>query len=324
MKSRRIDFTNYWLSDDRSALIVSLTIAAVIWLLVKLSKDGFMTERRIFVEFVLPADKLLVTPLPKYFVVKVRGRGFDILSDYFSKNQKKIRFDLADEKNQLTSSIELKEKIRVLLMSQNLYLESFVTNEPVNIQLEKASSKMLPVRLVSNISFAPNYQLVDSILVEPKQIKVAGVHSIINQLTDIQTNILEIKNIEAYQTVVKLPLKHPNNAQVFFSPDTVNVTIKADKFTERTLAVSIKAINNKDSIMIFPNNAMVTFRVSLSNFEKATQNDFRVEADFSKADALGNTLPLQLKKWPLYATDLSIRPKAVEYFILKQRNKLQK
>lgn len=302
-----------FLEGDRGALLVAVCISAIIWLLVKLSKDDFITRTEVLFEYNAPSDKLYTSLPPKQMEVWVRGKGFDLLSEHFSRRPNVVRYTLSDAPVQTISSAQLRSKISEVLQGKSLQLGE-LGMDGIVIQLEPAASKEVPVRLDADIGFGANFQLIDSIRVSPPLVVATGPASLVSELVEQPTQKLVLQGIASSETRAVVPLVPHENPQMTFHPDSVEVVVFADRFTEKTVIVPISVVNNADSVAIFPRTAQLSFRVSLGKFGLIGSDNFAIEADFSKIDPSGNTLPLHVSTVPAFVDNVSIRPKAVEYY----------
>lgn len=109
-----------------------------------------------------------------------------------------------------------------------------------------------------------------------------------------------------------------NNVSIY--PKTVDVNIPVDEFTEKTLEIPVKLINNKiySNITLFPKKVKVTFTVSLNDYADVNPDFFEAVADLDAWQKQGAvTLPIKLKQQPDYCRIVSVQPASINFMVRK-------
>jgi ASC-1-like (ASCH) protein len=101
-------------------------------------------------------------------------------------------------------------------------------------------------------------------------------------------------------------------------PKTVQVNVPVDEFTEKTLQIPVKLINNRNyyNVRIFPQKVKITFVTSLSDYPDMDEAFFEATADLDLWQEHGYTvLPVKLKRIPPYCRIVKIEPAILDFII---------
>jgi YbbR domain-containing protein len=179
--------------------------------------------------------------------------------------------------------------------------------------------KRIPVVLVSDITYEQQYARADDINLQPKYITISGPAAYVDSVTSWKTDSLVAKNVNSsIHSRLKLVVPKENNISIY--PKTVDVMIPVDEFTEKTLEVPIKLINNSSysRVTLLPKKVKITFTVSLNNYPAVDADFFEAVADLDAWQKHGSaTLPVKLKQQPDYCNIVSIQPTTINFIIRK-------
>ncbi|RZK35570.1 MAG: YbbR-like domain-containing protein, partial [Pedobacter sp.] len=104
--------------------------------------------------------------------------------------------------------------------------------------------KTVDIKLVSHLGFSKQYGLASGVLLSPKKIKVAGPKAELEQITFWPTDTLKISNLQSNSTI-RIGLQHSLHKNVSIYPSSTEVKLSVDEFTEKTVEVPLKIVNNK-------------------------------------------------------------------------------
>ena len=173
--------------------------------------------------------------------------------------------------------------------------------------------KMVPVLLQSQVSVAPQHQLVGEPQLIPSSVQVFGSKQVIEQIDSILTDSICITDLR--EDVTKfVSLQVPNGARV--SPKTVQVAWKAESFTEKsfTLPIEVLGIPEGKRVRLFPQQVNVTVRVGVSHFAHVQQADLKAVCHYPTQTR--HALPVELITDNPYVSNIRIAPSSVEYIIM--------
>ena len=179
--------------------------------------------------------------------------------------------------------------------------------------------KRVPIELVSAVKYRRQFSQSGNITLNPAYVIVNGPASVIDNLTTWKTDTLQLDS--ASETVSKRitlqPVKEGNLSVV---PKSTQVTIPVDEFTEKTLEIPVKLINNRnyDDVKIFPQKVKVTFTTSLTRYAQTDEDFFEVTADLDLWRKHGyKVLPVVIFKSPTYSKIVKIEPQNIDFIIKK-------
>jgi YbbR domain-containing protein len=294
--------------------------------LIKLSRD-YTEVLKYPVSYVdLPADKIVTNELDTVFTIKLKSKGYRILSnklffkpqtiniDVFSLLRKKK--DLAKENYIATSDLYQ------LIGTQINYTNNVISVFPDTIyfHLEKLHSKKVPLKVKLNISFAQQYKLSDSIKSSPDSVILSGTKSAIDSIRYIETLSKTLANLNQSQTItLGFDSKYARN-KIKITPSSLKINIPVEKYTEATVELPILIINNfgKNAVRTFPEKVNITYLVSLNKFKEVKPEMFTVVADISKAiSSRSKKMKLEIQKYPSFVEISKIDPEKVEFLFIK-------
>lgn len=302
---------------DRAILLICIGIAFVFWFFVKLSKT-YETVRAVNVMYMLPPNEAFIEMPPEVINVTLEAIGWDLMYDFLSLGEHHITFNLIDYPSPTIDRTELISRLQEQVPSGIKVLN--VNRNYIPLDYEEKAVVKVPIILESNLSFAPDYALRDSIILEPDSITVSGPISVIQGLRSWKTQLLSLKDLKNDQTET-VSLVEIGNGQIMLTPNEIQVHILIEQFTEKSILVPVSIKNmlpdTTRQIRIFPENITMTCVVGLSRFNDVRPEDFVLEVDLTNIsiNSENNTLPLTLTKKPSVVQGLNYYPKSVEYFI---------
>ena len=210
----------------------------------------------------------------------------------------------------------LNAKIGRYIMASTTLLE--VNPDSIIVQYMKLSQTTLPIELVSSIELAPQYMLTDKIHLDPARIIVFGPKKVLSKLKSIQTECLEVKNLNDTNSF-RCKLKQIKSVR--YSTKEINVKLFVEQFTEKKVQIPITAVNCPDNLYIrsFPAFVIATYTVGLSYFNSLIPNDIQVLLDYNDIKS-GDLSKQKLKiiNNSSHISNIRISPQEVE-FIMEEK-----
>ncbi|MEM9245214.1 MAG: hypothetical protein AAGA67_05680 [Cyanobacteria bacterium P01_F01_bin.153] len=178
MKKSNKDNLFAFFQSDRAILMVCIGIALIFWLLVKLSQS-FKTDREISITYTISPGKTFVESPPKTILATIKGKGWDLLSHYFTQPATHIQFELPDESAFTVNSSLMKSKIAHEMPN----LEVIEVNyDYIVLNMEPEATKTVPIQLKAQLSFEDQYLLSDSIKITPDSVALSGPASLLDPI----------------------------------------------------------------------------------------------------------------------------------------------
>ena len=302
-----------------SSMMIFVVIAALFWLLIKLSSNYTVTEPLTINIKDTPAD-LVITNGTQKIKVTLSTSGFELLNYYFKPSSKrKVDISLEEvplhkdsESTYSFSSSYAKEKIANFLTLEPSEI-SFDENR-ITLNMEQLDSIRVKVIPNADLSYEKQYNRIGKIQLTPDSVTIYGPKNEIAEIDNIYTENFTFRNIN--QNIdINIPLKL--EGMLNSDHKDINVKISVEKYTEAVANVPI--INNsKESLRLFPDKVKIKYIVSLTDYNIIKENSFKVNIDTADINPENNYLPIYLTDYPNNTRILSIEPKEVEYIIIEK------
>lgn len=302
-----------------SSMMTFVTIAALLWLLIKLSSNYTVTEPLTINMKDAPADLVLTNGTQK-IKVTLSTSGFELLNYYFKpSSRRKVDISLEEvplhkdsESTYSFGSSYAKEKVASFLALEPNEV-SFDENRIV-LNMEQLDS--IKVKVVPNvdITYEKQYNRLGKIQLTPDSVTIYGPKNKISSIDNVYTQNLTLRNVnQNIDTEIPLKLDDALNA----NHKNVNVKIFVEKYTEAIANVPINN-NSKQNLRLFPDKVKIKYIVSLTDYNITKENYFKVDIDTADISPDNNFLPIYLTDYPSNIRILSIEPKEVEYIIIEK------
>ncbi|PYF68915.1 CdaR family protein [Pedobacter nutrimenti] len=300
------------------ALVICLLFAVGGWLFLSLNKKYIYTAKTVLVYTNVPQKKAF-HPLQSDTVdLQVEGTGWQLLFARLRINPQSISISLEklNNRNFILFSEQLYNVNRQLETSQKIIS---VKPDTLYFDFSKRTVKKVPVQLVSNLDFVKQYGISGDIKLSPEQVTVSGPQQELEKITSWKTDTLSVKNIQNPLSA-RIAMKQSNYKNVSIFPGSVEVKVPVDEFTEKTLDVPVKVINNKEylNVKIYPKKVRITFLVALSGYQQVNEDFIDAVVDLDEWKLLHHhQLMVKLSRFPDYCRVIKIEPVKVDFIIQK-------
>ncbi|MCZ4244881.1 CdaR family protein [Pedobacter punctiformis] len=300
------------------SLLACLVLAVAAWLFMALNNKYVYTAKTVLIYKNFP-QKRAFHPLQSDTVdLQVEGTGWQLLFARLRINPQSIAVSL----NQLNSK-------EFIVFSDQLYninkqLESSqkvisVKPDTLYFDFTKRTVKRVAIKLIKKIDFTKQYGISSDILLNPKYVTVTGPIEELDKITEWSTDTLKLSNLQNNATV-RVPMQHSTHKNVSIFPSTVEVKLPVDEFTEKTIEVPLKIINNRNynSIKLYPKKIKVTFLVALSNYEQVDESFIQASVDADEWSNLHhNQFTVKITEFPDYCKLINISPSKIDFVVEK-------
>lgn len=301
-----------------SGMMTFVLIAALFWLLIKLSSNYTVTES-LTINFKDTPSDLVLTNGTQDIKVTLSASGFELLNYYFKPtSRRKVDISLKEvplhkdgRSTYSFGSSYAKEKI-----ANSLTLESNeVSFDENRIILNMEQLDSVKVKVIPNvdITYEKQYNRLGKIQLTPDSVTIYGPKNKISSIDNVYTQKLILRNInQNIDTDTPLKLDESLNADY----KDINVKIFVEKYTEAVANVPITN-NFNGKLRLFPDKVKIKYIVTLTDYNLAKESAFKVNIDTSDIKYENNFLPIYLTDYPSNTKILSIEPKEVEYIIIE-------
>ncbi len=318
LKQIRNKIDSIQIPEERAILFICIGIALIFWFLVKFSQS-YKSLKEVNIQIELPDDMALLDQPPADMSVELSGSGWDLLYEYLSSSTIPLDINMTELDEIDLNRGQLRNEIAKSLAAGNLDIVE-VNYDEVHLQLEEKLQKKIPVYLNASLEYSAEYQRQGDIVLSPDSISITGPSSRVEPLRYWPTDSLILKDIQLSKEV-KLALTEPP-AELQLSPQSITVSIPVEQFTEKSLFVPLKVMNapTADSLKVFPDIIRINCVVGLSQYDTLSSKDFSIEVDLKsiRLNEGKNSVPIQVTRHPTYVKNVTLSPKAAEFFILKR------
>lgn len=309
-----LDILNKMLSKNYKAYLLFLVLTLILWFTIQLVKS-----------YTYQCDlKVTITEMPKHIVVDttIKNLGLSLKAN----GLKLWKYNLSDKLLKVNYKDFEKDSLQLKITSD--YIKNTIINrfkfdlEKINIDeaylafdYHQKITKKVPINTEANLSFSTGYNTLQVIDIIPDSVVISGPQQELNKIRRVNTEKLILKNINDTLRG-KVNLKSPSKS-IEISKSQVEYFLPVEKFSEKALMIDIKTINIPDSLelSIFPNQAKVSFLVSLKSFDKVSNLDFKVICDYTKRYEKDGIMIPKLQKHPSNILNPKLHIKKVDYLI---------
>ncbi len=302
--------------EERGVWLICMAISLVFWLLVKMSKT-YITNKPVTYDLTISDDRALATLPPANLAVDLESTGWNLIRENFQQDSVRINVDLKQTDRLVLDGTQLRAAVKDRLVSREINIVDLNYNRLI-FDVEEKRRKRIPIRVQSNIEFHPEYHLLGPIEVRPDSTWISGPASQVPLFSEVSTDTFNFFNLNSSQTIqVPLQMLAPT---LTLNPEQVTVVLNVEQYTEWEDFVPLKVMMNvQDSLNLFPKQVLLTCTVGLSRYDQLSANDFTVEIDLRNVPLSKNknTVPIRVVQQPDYVKNVSISPKAAEFYLVK-------
>lgn len=303
------------------SFILFFLLSVVFWFMTKLSKEYEGTIKFPVIYNNLPDNKLLQENPLDFIDIHVRASGFKLISSKISP--KKLEIDASNlYSKSLTDYYLLISQQKLGIQKQmitGIEIDHFI-KDSIAFNLGVLKVKKIPVKLVSDLTFANGYELNEAIHIEPDSIEIKGPESILDTISFVSTTLFQKKQLNSSIKEVISIEKFSRESNIRTVQQKVEISASVEEFTEGEVEVPVNLLNspNNTSISTFPKLVKITYKVALSNFNKVSSSAFLIECDYnmSKVNNLPYLIPKLVENSSL-VRNVRISPMKIDFIINK-------
>lgn len=301
--------------------LIILVFSALAWFINNLS-FSYNSNTYFELDYVNTPRELLLTSEPqKKIDIKLKALGFQFLG--FELRKKKVAIDMS----------KIKRKDSIYYISPDIYrrqIEGQLPNSMTLLEIEDDTlffnfttlvTKKVPVIPRVDYSLAANFMLEDSITVSPSTVVITGAKNEIDTISGIRTAYLDLNNVDE-DFVQNISLVKPKSLEtIVFSSNSVAISGKVFRFSEKIIEVPVTVINLPDNVKVrtFPDSVQVVSQGKLENMKEFDSDNFQIVADYSNVSGdENNTLPITLEKYPKNIKNVRLLVNEIEFILLRE------
>jgi YbbR domain-containing protein len=301
-----------------SVFFTCLGLAVVAWIFTTLSTALPYTVDEIVTYKNAPQKRAFHSLQADTIKATIQGTGWQMLFSKMKPESKPILVDLAslETRNYVVLSTQIKQINAKRDASQQIIV---IDPDTLYFDFSNRLTKKVPVKAMININYQKQFAPSGEINIKPAYVTVSGPTDRLQKITEWKTDSIQADKVnESITARVNLQAVKEGNLTVY--PKTVQVAIPVDEFTEKTLDIPVKLVNNHnyDNVKVFPQKVKVTFTTSLNRYKDMTEDLFEATADLDLWRDHGyTTLPVQLTRFPPFCKIVKVSPANIDFIIKK-------
>jgi YbbR domain-containing protein len=299
-----------------SVFFTCLVLAFAAWVVTILS-DEYNYNVKMVVGFTNRPVKRSFRALQSDTVdARVEGSGWDML---FAK--------MNMDDNHLVINVKNLENHNFVLLSSQLKTinekrkanQQIAAFEPDTLYFDFSSLavRRVPILVQYKVETKRQFTISGDLLMRPDYVTVTGPAEEINKIKYWKTDSLKVEDVEdPVDQVVHLQPVPESNMTIF--PKNVRVHIPVSEFTEKTVEVPVKLINNKNyySVKMVPQKVKITFTVALDKYATTDERAFEAVADLDLWQIKGyKQLPVSVTLFPPFCKLVGIEPQNLDFIV---------
>jgi hypothetical protein len=304
--------------------IICLFISIVMWMMIRLSREYTEMVRVSVIYKGLQSDKIILPASDTVFLVSLQTSGYNILFRNFSRQHFRLEIDLSQypaklQGNNYAISVDLsdlRDQVAVNFKQKEKIL-SFAP-ENLNVMLDKAFIKKVPVLLDAEMSFQKQYCLYHKIYFDPDSVMVTGNEDLLKTIESVTTEKRIFNNLSS-NTSVSLKLVNNSHLNLRYSSEYVKVFIPVVQFSDDYIEIPVTpdSLSSLTHFTTVPEKVKVFYTVCVPDIKKVSASQFHVTIPASELIQTGNHAKVELRKFPSIVKIQRIEPDYVEFNIHK-------
>nr|WP_247656676.1 YbbR-like domain-containing protein [Maribacter sp. MMG018] len=196
-----------------------------------------------------------------------------------------------------------------------------VDNDTIFVDFTKVVTKTVPVLPRINLSLAKNYEIEDSLSIEPRMVKITGPKSQIDSIRNVRTSFLELLDVDKDFSVKSTLVKPRELDKTVFEPTSVTISGKVYRFSEKVYNVPVTILNVPDNVKVrmFPDVIKVVCQAKLERLKEMDADDFLITADYAQVTGSSqNIIPVKLSKKPKGISNAILSTQEIEFILRRE------
>lgn len=300
------------------SLLACLLLAIAAWLFMALNNKYVYTAKTVLLYKNFPQNRAF-HPLQSDTVdLQVEGTGWQLLFARLRISPQSISVNLNQLSNRdfIVFSDQLYNVNKQLESAQKVIS---VKPDTLYFDFTKRTVKKVQIKLVKKLEFVKQYGISSEIKLNPKYVTVTGPIEELDRINEWLTDTLKLSKVQNSATA-RVTMQHSTHKNVSIFPSSVEVKLPVDEFTEKTVSVPLKIMNNRNynSIKLYPKKVNITFLVALNYYNQVDENFITATVDAEDWLNLHHSqLTVRLTEFPDYCKLVKIVPSKVDFVVEK-------
>lgn len=300
------------------SLLACLLLAIAAWLFMALNNKYVYTAKTVLIYKNFPQNRAFYPLQSDTVDLQVEGTGWQLLFARLRINPQSISVSLnqLNKKDFVVFSDQLYNINKQLESTQKVIS---VKPDTLYFDFTKRTVKKVPVKLNQKLDFVKQYGVASEIILNPKYVMVTGPKEELEKIVSLPTETLKLNKVQN-STTVRVNMQHSAHKNINILPSIIEVKLPVDEFTEKTLEIPLKIINNRNysNIRLYPKKVKVTFLVALSYFQQVDEDFITAIVDADEWSVLHHSkFTVKLTEFPDYCKLVKISPYKVDFVVEK-------
>ena len=301
-----------------SVFLTCLVLAVCAWLVVAFSSTYSYTAKKVIRYKNVPLKRSFHSLQSDTIEAVVKGTGWQMLFARVNEKSSPITVDLQslEEHPYVTLSSQL-QSINAEIPRDNPIIA--FNPDTLYFDFSNRSIRRIPVKLLSSINYQKQFSQSDNVIIQPSYVTVSGPSGEIDAMTAWPTDSLKATDVN--ETIsVGVNVKAPAQGNITVYPKMLQVTVPVNEFTEKTIKIPVKIINNANyyNIKLVPQRVEVTFTTSLDRYAEIDPDLFEAQVDLDYWKKYGySTLPVKIIRVPDFCKIVRIEPRNIDFIVKK-------
>lgn len=299
-------------------LFACLCLAVASWLFMALNNRYTYNAKTVLIYKNFPSSRAF-HPLQSDTVdLQIEGSGWQLLFSRLRIKPQSIAVNLEplNKRDFIVFSNQIKS-----LNSQFASTQKIISVRPDTLYFDftKRSVKKVPIKLVKKISYATQFGQSDEVQLTPTYVTVTGPLEDLKKIEYWDTDTVILNNLSNSATV-RVAMQQTQLKNINIYPSAVEVKFPVDEFTEKTIEIPLKIINNKsyNSISLYPKKVKVTFLVALAQYSQVDESFITAAVDVHEwKNEHHSQFTVKIIDFPDYCKLVSIVPNKVDFIVEK-------
>lgn len=296
-------------------IFLSVVISVFLWVSISLTNDYTAVIKLPIKFFNVPESYVLTVPSNNEVSVKVRGKGWNLLSQMITK-QNDFSVDAG-------KSLKKDQKIKLAdYSSDNTWLTAKfqilgIEPETISFTFEKLGHSKVKIVPNLQLEFKSGYGLANEVNIVPDSVQVSGPINLVQGLEEVHTKLLSLTNLSE-KGDYKVELS--DIPGLVYNFQTVTVQLNVQRIVEKSFEdVNIKIFDvpSDRDVVLLPNKISVLLRGGIDVLGKL--NNQEIFASIYYRDAVLDTSGMikPVVQIPKYTELVSMKPEKLKYVIKK-------
>ena len=298
--------------------ITCLLMAIGAWLFVALNNKYVYTAKTVLIYKNVPQKRAFHALQSDTVDLQVEGTGWQLLFARLRIQPQSISISLEklNNRNFILFSEQLYNVNRQLETSQKI-----ISVKPDTLYFDFSTKKIkrVPIKLMSEFSFAKQYGISNDIEITPEYVTLSGPEKELAKIKDWSTDTLKLTDLQA-TTVARVAMTQNKMKNVSIFPASAEVRVPVDEYTEKVIDVPVNVINNSQfhDIKLYPKKVSLTILVPLSKYVQINEEFIDAVVDINDWKISGHhQLRVKLTRFPDYCKLVNTVPAKVDFIIEK-------